>query len=209
MSNKNKTKKGQYYGQDGKCVICSETISGATLHGFARHIRKKHSTINKIGMKMYGPLPIYMWDFDPICVEFEKQLTQYERKAEFANCPHCRKEFHRKGLPTHKKFCGQIQEVYDRIAPNLEAVKTMLDQPTQTDPVNQPTHYTSSPSGIECIDAIRATLSPEEFNGFLKGNVIKYNWRKKQKGGVEDLKKARWYLEKLIVVRGEAQENGS
>jgi hypothetical protein len=63
------------------------------------------------------------------------------------------------------------------------------------DDVNHPEHYTSG--GIECIDAIRAALTPEEFRGFLKGNIIKYTWRERMKGGVESLKKASWYLRKL------------
>lgn len=65
-----------------------------------------------------------------------------------------------------------------------------------TDSVNQPAHYASG--DIECIDAIRASMSIEEFQGFCKGNVQKYVWRWRQKGGVEDLQKARWYLERLI-----------
>lgn len=50
---------------------------------------------------------------------------------------------------------------------------------------------------IECIDAIKASMTPEEFKGFLKGNVIKYIWRYQQKNGSEDLRKANWYLERL------------
>lgn len=66
----------------------------------------------------------------------------------------------------------------------------------QNDPVNNPTHYTSGE--IECIDAIRASMSPEAFKGFLKGNVIKYLWRYQMKGKpIEDLQKAEWYLSRL------------
>lgn len=64
------------------------------------------------------------------------------------------------------------------------------------DNVNHPEHYTSG--GIECIAAIEAALTPEEFRGFLKGNVIKYTWRERKKGGSESLRKAAWYLERLI-----------
>ena len=63
------------------------------------------------------------------------------------------------------------------------------------DPVSRPSHYTAG--GIECIDAIRAALTPEEFRGFVKGNAIKYTWRERMKGGDEDLRKADWYLNKL------------
>lgn len=67
------------------------------------------------------------------------------------------------------------------------------------DPVNRPAHYTQG--GIECIDAIEASMSPLEYAGFLKGQVIKYLWRYRHKGrAVEDLKKANFYLDRLIPV---------
>ena len=65
-----------------------------------------------------------------------------------------------------------------------------------TDNVNHPKHYKSGT--LECIEAIEAQMSAEEFRGFLKGNVLKYLWREKQKGGTESLMKAQWYLNKLI-----------
>lgn len=64
------------------------------------------------------------------------------------------------------------------------------------DMVEHPPHYTAG--GIECIDAIKAALTPEEFAGYCKGNLIKYAWRERHKGGLESLKKGRWYLQKLI-----------
>jgi len=64
------------------------------------------------------------------------------------------------------------------------------------DSVEKPAHYASG--DIECIDAIKAQMTPEEFQGYLKGNVSKYMWRWRDKGGVESLRKARWYLERLI-----------
>jgi hypothetical protein len=64
-----------------------------------------------------------------------------------------------------------------------------------SDRVNHPPHYTVG--GIECIDAIKAALTEEEFRGFCKGNALKYIWREKHKGGEESMKKAEWYLNKL------------
>lgn len=64
------------------------------------------------------------------------------------------------------------------------------------DLVNSPAHYASG--GIECIDAIEASMTPEEFQGYCKGNLIKYTWRYRDKGGTQDLQKARWYLDRLI-----------
>jgi len=65
------------------------------------------------------------------------------------------------------------------------------------DSVNSPQHYTLG--GVECIEAIEASMSPEAFKGFLKGNIQKYVWRYEQKGGTESLKKAQWYLQCLIA----------
>ena len=67
------------------------------------------------------------------------------------------------------------------------------------DNVNSPPHYKSGV--VEGIDAIQASLPREQFIGYLNGNVIKYVWRMAYKGKpVEDLRKARWYLERLIEV---------
>ena len=64
------------------------------------------------------------------------------------------------------------------------------------DLVNQPPHYRQGE--IECIDAIKAALTPEEFRGYCKGNALKYIWREKHKGGRESLAKARWYVNRLF-----------
>jgi len=60
-----------------------------------------------------------------------------------------------------------------------------------------PLHYKSG--DIECIDAIKASMTASEFFGYLRGNTLKYVWRYNQKGGLEDLKKAEWYLKRLIL----------
>lgn len=76
---------------------------------------------------------------------------------------------------------------------------TKLESPEiveTVDNVNHPAHYTQG--GIECIDAIQASMSVEEFKGYLKGNALKYIWRYENKNNpVEDLQKAMWYLTKL------------
>ena len=68
------------------------------------------------------------------------------------------------------------------------------------DNVNHPQHYTKG--GIECIDAIRASMTPEAFAGYCKGNVLKYVFRYEDKGGVEDLCKAMVYLGWLAETAG-------
>lgn len=65
-----------------------------------------------------------------------------------------------------------------------------------TDEIN-PSHYTSG--SIECIDAIKSSMSEKEFVGFLKGNAMKYLWRYDKKGKpIIDLEKSIWYTNKLI-----------
>ena len=66
------------------------------------------------------------------------------------------------------------------------------------DNVHAPLHYQGDK--MQCIDAMEAMLSHEEFIGYLRGNVFKYQWRYKQKNGLEDLRKAKWYLDCLIKV---------
>jgi hypothetical protein len=66
------------------------------------------------------------------------------------------------------------------------------------DNVNHPSHYTQG--SIECIDAIEeSTKGLLGIAAVCVANVIKYIWRYKFKNGIEDLKKARWYLDKLIA----------
>lgn len=65
----------------------------------------------------------------------------------------------------------------------------------QADMVNHPPHYTDHPSGVECIDIT-------EHMNFCLGNAIKYIWRADLKAdAVEDLEKARWYLDREIERR--------
>ena len=67
----------------------------------------------------------------------------------------------------------------------------------KSDPVNHPDHYASG--GIECIEALKASMTQDAFNGYLKGNILKYLWRYEKKiNPLEDCKKASWYLDRLI-----------
>jgi hypothetical protein len=58
-----------------------------------------------------------------------------------------------------------------------------------------PDHYGGE---IECIEAIKASMSQQQFKGYLKGNIMKYLWRYDRKNGLEDLQKADVYLQWLI-----------
>lgn len=62
--------------------------------------------------------------------------------------------------------------------------------------VNHPKHYTHG--GIEVIDIMETQLSPEEYRGYIKGQIIKYITREAHKNGDEDLAKAQWYLNRYM-----------
>ena len=66
------------------------------------------------------------------------------------------------------------------------------------DMVNHPPHYNAS--GIECIDAIEAATE-NGYEYYLQGNIMKYIWRYRYKNGLEDLRKAQWYLAKLVEAK--------
>ena len=77
------------------------------------------------------------------------------------------------------------------------SIKDMIDFQTDVpkDMVNHPPHYNQK--NVECIDAIESATD-SGFEYYLQGNIIKYLWRYRYKNGVEDLKKAKWYLSELI-----------
>lgn len=76
----------------------------------------------------------------------------------------------------------------------------------QNDMVNHPSHYTQG--GIECIDALEAATSGlTGIEAVCTANAIKYLWRWKQKNGIEDLEKARWYINRMIAKLTEHRMN--
>lgn len=100
---------------------------------------------------------------------------------------------------------GSIVNMYDSEQYFLPTLQGHKREEKEEDLVNNPTHYNRH--GIECIQAIRAALSDEQFRGACKANVIKYIWRENYKNQDEDLKKALWYLNKLVSEL--ADENAS
>jgi len=86
----------------------------------------------------------------------------------------------------------QLRKILNRYKSKVvKIVKVVKDN------VNHPSHYTQG--AIECIDAIKeATKGLFGIEAVCTGNIIKYVWRWKFKNGVEDLRKADWYLQRLI-----------
>ena len=77
-----------------------------------------------------------------------------------------------------------------------EFMRRMAEGP-KADMVNSPPHCNQG--DIECIDAIEAALGPEGFAAYCRGNALKYLWRTDHKGGAEDIKKANWYLARMVA----------
>ena len=67
------------------------------------------------------------------------------------------------------------------------------------DVVNRPEHYNSG-TPYECIKVLKRWMSRAQYVGLLKGNIIKYLCRSEKKNGTEDLRKAQWYMNKLVEV---------
>ncbi|EAU9554935.1 DUF3310 domain-containing protein [Salmonella enterica] len=79
---------------------------------------------------------------------------------------------------------------------------------TPKDNVNQPDHYTQG--GVECIDAITAaTVNKTGIEAVCVANVIKYLWRYELKNGEEDVRKAQWYLNRLVAELEKQHESGN
>lgn len=112
-------------------------------------------------------------------------------------------------LPIHEQVIAQRERVPsindDWLAQDVERFKRKVEEVfKQPDNVNHPKHYTQG--GIECIDAIKAaTVGKSGIEAVCVANVVKYLWRYEEKNGVEDVKKARWYLERLISELSEGE----
>ena len=72
------------------------------------------------------------------------------------------------------------------------------------DNVNHPSHYNQG--GFECIDVMVSTFGEEATEDFCLLNAFKYIWRCGSKGGIEDIKKAKWYLDKILELEGDTHD---
>tara|TARA_R110002124_G_scaffold266296_1_gene433224 strand:- start:42 stop:443 length:402 start_codon:yes stop_codon:yes gene_type:complete len=116
----------------------------------------------------------------------------------------------RKAHPAIERANDKADAIFNKwIDPAMEEAHEMLikegctqDLDWGEDVVNRPKHYNTG--NIECIDAIKESMSSVAFKGYLKGNSLKYLWRYDYKGKqVEDLRKAQWYLNKLTEMVAE------
>ena len=109
-----------------------------------------------------------------------------------------------------KKFLGEDYCDFDewsddKLAIAYDHVYKNMDE-NVPDMVNHPQHYTQG--GIECIDALKAaTVGKRGIEAVCVANVIKYLWRYEEKNGIEDVRKAKWYIERLLKELEESQQS--
>ena len=117
-------------------------------------------------------------------------------------------EYHSCDICLLEKFSGgDMCDFYewsdDKLAIAYDHVYKNMDE-NVPDMVNHPQHYTQG--GIECIDALKAaTVGKRGIEAVCVANVIKYLWRYEEKNGVEDVRKAKWYIERLLKELEESQ----
>ena len=102
-------------------------------------------------------------------------------------------------------YCDFDEWSDDKLAIAYDHVYKNMDE-NVPDMVNHPQHYTQG--GIECIDALKAaTVGKRGIEAVCVANVIKYLWRYEEKNGAEDVRKAKWYIERLLKELEESQQS--
>lgn len=131
-------------------------------------------------------------DYGEACVEIyclSPSVCKYHDESPFSKCRNKNQDCEK---------CIQCDE-----SPLIRCYEPETE--VKPDAVNHPSHYCKG--GIECIKTIEASMTPEEFQGYCKGNVMKYILRFREKNGLEDLKKARVYLEWLVESKEKQEQN--
>ena len=121
-------------------------------------------------------------------------MKKYDRDtSEFTDQYSC--IFHKMSDNMLNKCYNWYKELDPAACENAE--DSCCNKESNIDMVNHPSHYTQG--GIECIDALKAaTVSKTGIEAVCTANAIKYLWRYEEKNGIEDVKKARWYIDRLI-----------
>ena len=128
-------------------------------------------------------------------------MKKYDRDtSEFTDQYSC--IFHKMSDDMLNKVYNWYKELDPAACENTEG--ECCGKEPNVDMVNHPSHYTQG--GIECIDALKAaTVSKTGIEAVCTANAIKYLWRYEEKNGIEDVKKARWYIDRLIRELGKKE----
>ena len=135
----------------------------------------------------YGDYEQYKGEEVLWCYKYQAPCADIEFNDQHPCCAECIEQIYR--ICTGNEHL-HVEVAYSSPAPELAA---------ESDPVNHPAHYNAG--DIEFIDALESAQTREEHCGYLQGNAMKYLWRYTHKGKAEeDLRKAEWYLQRLINV---------
>lgn len=105
-----------------------------------------------------------------------------------------------------EKFSGEDYCDFDEWSDDKLAIAYDHVYKNSPDMVNHPKHYTQG--GIECIDALKAaTVGKRGIEAVCVANIIKYCWRYEEKNGIEDVRKAKFYIERLLKELEESQQS--
>ena len=151
--------------------------------------QKKNMSIDNEKPEAWNALKRHGWDFHANNTVTGDVPFEWEWDSEDNNV---------KETSKYSKFQVQWHDDEDVVNEHPFFKETFDVHPdaVKEDMVNSPSHYTQG--SIECIDAMQAMLSEEEFIGFLRGNSFKYRWRMRDKRqAVQDLRKAQWYEKRL------------
>ena len=123
----------------------------------------------------------------PLSKKYDKETDEYTNNYACV--------FHEMSDDMLNKCYNWYKELDQASCENAE--DSCCNKEPNVDMVNHPSHYTQG--GIECIDALKAaTVSKTGIEAVCTANAIKYLWRYEEKNGIEDVKKARWYIDRLI-----------
>ena len=103
------------------------------------------------------------------------------------------------------KHCVGRREHFTPYYTDKSAENSPVNPPKTGEEINHPTRYAGGK--YECIDVMTDVFGEEAVRNFCKLNAFKYLWREQNKNGVEDLKKCAWYLDKLIELSRNTDEN--
>lgn len=135
-----------------------------------------------------------------IAAEEQPAVAEQHEAEEYKGCDNCKFM----PLDESEQPCVICRNTIPRTAEKFNAFPFLWQPRDAGDAVNHPAHYNHGE--FECIDVMLAVFGKEATQHFCLLNAFKYVWRNGQKSGVEDINKARWYLDKFLELEGDTDE---
>ena len=126
-------------------------------------------------------------------------LIERERNMDDKTSIFAESELVRNNKTTLDSMHAKAKEILERTPTNFKEAYSFV--PDDYDFVNHPPHYETGK--FECIDVMRETQGDEAVKNFCICNALKYIYRHRNKNGIEDVKKAKWYIDKYLEIEEE------